>query len=182
MRRDRFNTVTTHRVNQNADSACGFPTMNQMPGWQILLTASHGAGIVSIDGEMNMIDILLVDDYAAVRAGLRMRLSLEPDLHVIGEAHDGINAINLARHLGPQLIIMDAVMPEMDGISAARHLKAEAIDSEIIILTTEDTQSVYESAKNAGVAAVFAKNAAIDQLISAIRAIMSRRHNAVALA
>lgn len=129
-----------------------------------------------------MIDILLVDDYAAVRAGLRMRLSLEPDLLVVGEAPDGLNAIQQARHLCPHLIIMDADMPQMDGISAAEQLKAESVRSEIIILTAEDTCHLQEKAKAAGVAAVFPKNGRIDQLISAIRAIMSRHPSSMAIA
>ena len=128
-----------------------------------------------------MINILLVDDYAAVRTGLRMRLSLEPDLNIIGEAYDGTSAIDLARHLNPELIIMDAFMPNMDGISAARHLKDQAIDSEIIILTSEDTLHVQENAEAAGVAAVLQKNDRVDQLIAAIRAIMLRRPHLLAV-
>lgn len=129
-----------------------------------------------------MIDILLVDDYAAVRAGLRMRLSLEPDLLVVGEAPDGLDAIQQARHLCPQLIIMDADMPQLDGISAAARLRAEFVSSEIIILTAEDTNRLQEKAKAAGVAAVFPKNGRIDQLISAIRAIMSGHPSNMAIA
>jgi DNA-binding NarL/FixJ family response regulator len=129
-----------------------------------------------------MINILLVDDYAAVRTGLRMRLSLEPDLHIVGEAYDGANAIDLARHLNPELIIMDVYMPNMDGISAARHLKDQATESEIIILTSEDTVHVQENAKAAGVAAVLPKNDRVDQLIAAIRAIMSHRQKRLAVA
>lgn len=129
-----------------------------------------------------MIGILLVDDYAAVRAGLRMRLSLEPDLLVLGEAPDGLNAIQLAHHLSPQLIIMDADMPQMDGISAAEQLKAESVDSKIIILTADDTLHLQEKAKAAGVVAVFPKNGRIEQLICAIRAIMSGRPSRVVLA
>lgn len=128
-----------------------------------------------------MIDILLVDDYPAVRAGLRMRLSLEPDFFVVGEAPDGLHAVQLARHLSPQLIIMDADMPQMDGISAAEQLMAESVDSKIIILTAEDTLKLYEKAKAAGVAAVFPKNGRVEQLISAIRAIMSSRPARIAM-
>lgn len=122
-----------------------------------------------------MIGILLVDDYAAVRDGLKMRLSLEPDLRVIGEARDGIDALHLAHHLSPHLIIMDALMPDMDGISTAARMKMEQVNSEIIILTASDTLNVYEGAKAAGVAAVVPKDDHIDQLISVIRTVMSRR-------
>jgi DNA-binding NarL/FixJ family response regulator len=120
-----------------------------------------------------MIDILLVDDYPAVRAGLKMRLSLEPDLLVVGEAPDGLHAIQLARDLTPHLIIMDADMPLMNGITTAERLKAESVPSEIIILTADDSLHLQEKAKAAGVAAVFSKNGHADQLIAAIRAIVA---------
>lgn len=128
-----------------------------------------------------MIDILLVDDYPAVRAGLKMRLSLEPDLLVVGEALDGMHAVQLAHDLSPHLIIMDADMPRMDGISAAEQLKADLVPSEIIILTADDSFCLQEKAKAAGVAAVFPKNGRIDQLISAIRAIVSLPPSCVTL-
>ncbi len=128
-----------------------------------------------------MIDILLVDDYAPVRTGLRMRLSLEPDLRVVGEASNGTHAIHLARRLSPQLIIMDVGMPGMDGIAAASRIKAELDNSEIIILTAEDTLKVYENAKAAGVAAVLPKNDRVYQLISVIRSVMSRQPGQLAV-
>jgi DNA-binding NarL/FixJ family response regulator len=122
-----------------------------------------------------MIDILLVDDYAAVRDGLKMRLSLEPDFQVIGEACDGYGAINLAQHLSPHLIIMDAVMPDMDGLSAAAQMRSTQVNSEIIILTANDTMHVVEEAKAAGVSAVVAKDDQVDHLIALIRNLVSRR-------
>jgi DNA-binding NarL/FixJ family response regulator len=122
-----------------------------------------------------MIDILLVDDYAAVRDGLKMRLGMEPDLQVVGEARDGLDAIHLARDLAPQLIIMDAVMPEMDGLSAAARMKTENVNSEIIILTANDTLHIYEEAKAVGVAAVVPKDDHVDHLIDLIRKVMSRQ-------
>ena len=122
-----------------------------------------------------MIDILLVDDYAAVREGLRMRLSLEPDLRIVGEAWDGLNAIQLAQNLSPKLIIMDIEMPRLDGISATSQMKSQLVDSEIIILSMDDSANIHEKAKLAGAAAVLHKNDSIDKLISTIRSITSNR-------
>jgi DNA-binding NarL/FixJ family response regulator len=129
-----------------------------------------------------MIDILLVDDYAAVRDGLRMRLSLEPDLRIVGEAKDGLNAILLARNLNPSLIIMDVEMPKLDGISAAAQMKSEAVDSEIIILSMDDSTKTHEKAKAAGAAAVLPKNDPVELLISTIRSVASSRSPAMAVA
>lgn len=123
----------------------------------------------------DMIDILLVDDYAAVREGLRMRLSLEPDLRIVGEARDGLNAIQLAQNLSPKLIIMDMDMPSLDGISATAQMKSQSVDSEIIILSMDDSDKIHEQAKEAGAAAVLRKFDSIDKLISTIRSINSKR-------
>jgi len=129
-----------------------------------------------------MIDILLVDDYAAVREGLRMRLSLEPDLRIVGEAKDGLNAILLARNLNPSLIIMDVEMPKLDGISATAQMKSEAVDSEIIILSMDDSTKTHEKATAAGAAAVLPKNDPVDKLISTIRSVILSRSPAMAIA
>ena len=65
-----------------------------------------------------MIKVMLVDDEAAVRQGLRMRLELEPDLVIVGEASDGPEALDLAQRLAPDVVVIDVEMPEMDGVAA----------------------------------------------------------------
>ena len=122
----------------------------------------------------NMINILLVDDHASVRAGLRMRFGLEPDLNVVGEAADGVTAIHLAKHLTPNIILMDAEMPRMDGITATHRLSSHAPDSPVVILSAHDNDDLRARAKAAGAAAFVSKTQFIEPLIAAIRDVANR--------
>src|SRR3712207_217874 len=79
--------------------------------------------------------LLVADDHALIREGLRATLAGEPDLEVVAEAADGREAIELSRRLRPDLVLMDVRMPEMDGLAAARAIKAESIGTEVLMLT-----------------------------------------------
>ncbi len=125
-----------------------------------------------LDGHnLSQINILLVDDHSSVRAGLRMRFGLEPDLNIVGEAEDGDSAITMARRLCPNVILMDAEMPRMDGITATMRLLIQAPNSNIVILTAHDNDVLRERAKKAGAAAFIHKTTFVEPLIAAIRAL-----------
>lgn len=116
------------------------------------------------------IRILLVDDHSVVRQGLRMFLSLDPELEVIGEAADGAEAIEAARRLQPDVVLMDLLMPVMDGITATGALRRELPDIEVIALTSvlEDTSVI--GAVRAGAIGYLLKDTRADELCRAIKA------------
>ena len=115
------------------------------------------------------IRVLLVDDRPAVRQGLRIRLVLEPDVEVVGEAGDGAEAISLAQSLRPDVILMDVRMPGVDGISTARTLRAVAPEGAVVILSFYDDARTRARAEEAGVAAFVAKHKVEETLLAAIR-------------
>lgn len=117
-----------------------------------------------------MITILIVDDQPAVRAGLRMRLSLEPDFQIVGEARDGKEALDLVSRLEPDVVLMDMEMPGMDGLAATKALKSLALESRVIILTIHDDEVSRKRARGAGAAGFVSKHADEAMLLSAIRA------------
>ncbi|MFN0147915.1 MAG: response regulator transcription factor, partial [Dehalococcoidia bacterium] len=91
------------------------------------------------------IRLLIADDHAVVRQGLRMFLALDPEFEVVGEARDGAEALKLSRDLSPDVVLMDLLMPVMDGITAIGHIRRELPDVEVIALT-----SVLEDASVVG--------------------------------
>jgi DNA-binding NarL/FixJ family response regulator len=116
-----------------------------------------------------MIKLLLVDDQPGVLTGLRMQLSLEPDLDVVGEAQDGAEAISQAQALQPDVIVMDARMPNMDGIEATQALHEMQLKSSVVILSLHDDAVTRAKAKSAGAVAFVAKHEPPESLLSAIR-------------
>ena len=115
------------------------------------------------------IRILIVDDHAVVRDGLNALLSAEPGMDVVGAAGDGEEAIRLAGEMKPDIILLDLVMPHVDGVQATRQIKQDHPDSRILILTSfgEDHQ-VYAAIK-AGAMGYLMKDTSSDELIKAIR-------------
>jgi DNA-binding NarL/FixJ family response regulator len=113
--------------------------------------------------------VLLVDDQPAVRQGLRMRLELEPDLVVIGEAEDGQAAIDLVGARLPDVILLDLEMPGMDGIATAQALRAIAPRIAVIILSIHGDMAARRRALAAGAVEFVEKNAGIEPLLAAIR-------------
>jgi DNA-binding NarL/FixJ family response regulator len=118
---------------------------------------------------MNRIRLLVVDDEARVRQGLRMRLALEPDLEVVGEAADGEAALHLARELWPDVVVIDLFMPGMDGLEAIRRLRAAVPDSRVLAFSIRDGMTVRLETAAAGAAAFIAKQEGPDRLLAAIR-------------
>jgi DNA-binding NarL/FixJ family response regulator len=116
------------------------------------------------------IRILLVDDQALFREGLRTLLSLQPDLDVVGEAGNGEEAVRLAASLRPRVVLMDAQMPVLDGVAATRRLHAAQPECRVIMLTTfDDDENVFEGLR-AGAVGYLLKDAPSEKLVEAIRA------------
>jgi DNA-binding NarL/FixJ family response regulator len=123
-----------------------------------------------------MITVLLVDDQPAVRAGLKMRLALEPDLCVVGEAGNGLEAVSLARKLEPDVVLMDIEMPGLDGISATSTLRASSPCPAVVVLTLYDSQDMRQRALEAGADAFVGKQDVCEALMGAIRDAAGNSH------
>src|SRR5205823_3627801 len=96
------------------------------------------------------IRVLLCDDQALVRSGFRMILDARPDLEVVGEAEDGLRAVELAAELQPDVILMDVRMPNLDGVEATRRLTQSGAAARVIVLTTYDLDEYVYQAIRAG--------------------------------
>ena len=119
------------------------------------------------------IRVLLVDDEAMVRVGLRMVLSAEPDLEVVGEAGDGAEAEQAVASLAPDVVLMDIRMPRVDGIEGARRVMAARPETRVVVLTTFGEDSYVEAALREGVSGFLLKVSPPEQLISAVRTVAS---------
>ena len=124
------------------------------------------------ESDMEMIKTLLVDDQPLVRRGLRMRLDLEPDLTIVGEAGNGVEAIELTQQLGPDVVVMDVEMPEMDGITATRHLHEVAPLVSVVMLSIHGDTATRAQAREAGAAAFVEKQSSIEVLLAEIRRVI----------
>jgi DNA-binding NarL/FixJ family response regulator len=116
------------------------------------------------------IRILLADDHAVVRQGLKMFLSLDDELEIVGEAQDGAEAVKLAHELQPDVVLMDLLMPVMDGITAIGKIRKELPDIEVIALTSVLEDASVVGAVRAGAIGYLLKNTESDQLRRAIKA------------
>ena len=117
------------------------------------------------------ISLLLVDDHPVVRKGTRDLLEGETDLHVVGEAESGEEAITQARALKPDVILMDVSMPGMNGIEATRRIKAEMPAIGVLVLTSYDDDAYVFALLEAGAAGYILKNATEEELLGAVRAV-----------
>jgi DNA-binding NarL/FixJ family response regulator len=116
------------------------------------------------------ISVLVVDDQRLVRTGFRVILTAEPDITVVGEAGDGVEAIDLTRRLSPSVVLMDIRMPTLDGLAAARTILAET-PSQVLMLTTFDTDEYVYAALRAGASGFLLKDAPSEQLVHAVRSV-----------
>jgi DNA-binding NarL/FixJ family response regulator len=117
------------------------------------------------------IRVLIADDQELVRTGFRMILTSEPDLTVVGEAGDGLEAVELARGLEADVVLMDIRMPGIDGIEATRRLLAARAATRVLILTTFDLNEYVYEALRAGASGFLLKDAPAVQLVTAIRVV-----------
>ncbi len=116
--------------------------------------------------------ILLADDHAILRAGLKLLLDAQSDMQVVGEAPNGARALALAEDLQPDLILLDLTMPGLGGLDVLRTLKDIAPDSRVLVLTMHDDRSYLQQALALGAAGYVVKKAVDSELLNAIRAVM----------
>lgn len=120
---------------------------------------------------MDKIRILLVDDHPVVRKGTRDLIESYPNLWVVGEAEDGLVAIQQAQALQPHVILMDVSMPKMNGIEATKHIKQQQPQVAVLVLTSYDDDAYVFALLEAGAAGYLLKNAREEELIQAIQAV-----------
>jgi DNA-binding NarL/FixJ family response regulator len=118
---------------------------------------------------MEKIRILIADDLEHVRQGLRTMLELTGDLEVVGEASNGLEAIQLADQLEPDVVLMDLEMPELDGLEATQRIKDRHPGIGVVMITIYDNASNRERAARAGVEAFLQKGTAFETLLAAVR-------------
>ena len=117
------------------------------------------------------LSVLIVDDHSVVRMGMAALLSAETDLHVVGNAKNGLEAISLTRTLQPDVIVMDVEMPRKDGIETTAEIMAEQPDAKILILTSFSTTDRIAKAIKSGALGAIMKNADNSEMVAAIRAV-----------
>jgi len=117
------------------------------------------------------IRVVLADDQPLVRAGLRVLIADTPDLDVAGEAATGAQAVQLARDLQPDVVVMDIRMPGMDGIEATRMITADHGPARVVVLTTFDDDDYVYAALRAGASGFLVKDMALDDILAAIRVV-----------
>jgi len=127
-----------------------------------------------------VITVMLADDHALFRRGLRSMLELEEDIQVVGEAGDGLEAQDLARELCPDIALLDINMPNMDGIDAARELRRTFPQMGIIMLTMFAEEEIVERALEAGANDYLRKDTPFDDIVSKLRSTAEGRPKAAA--
>ncbi|GBD09583.1 Oxygen regulatory protein NreC [Candidatus Thermoflexus japonica] len=118
-----------------------------------------------------MIRVLIADDHAVFRAGLRMLLSAQPDIEVVGEAGDGWQTLKQTETLRPDVILLDLTMPGMPGLQALALLRQQAPQARVLILTMHEDEAYLRQALAEGAAGYITKRATDEELVTAIRAV-----------
>ncbi|MGH3087460.1 MAG: response regulator [Rubrobacteraceae bacterium] len=141
------------------------------PQWVRGAARRRGTGLS--DRADKPIRLLLVDRQRVVRAGLRMRFAMEPDLEVVGEADDIAGAASLASSLCPDVIVMDVEAPGESGITATGELRSASPGSAVVIFTLRDDAATKERTRQMGAAAFVAKHQTEEMLLATIRGVSS---------
>lgn len=118
------------------------------------------------------IKLLIVDDHAIVRQGLRMVLDAQEDIDVVGEAADGAAAVDMARALTPDVILLDLLMPGVDGLSALQQMRGHGVESRVIVLTSSLNDQAIHQALQAGANGYLLKASRSTEVVRAIRQVM----------
>jgi len=126
-------------------------------------------------GKPMPVRILIADDHSMVRQGLRFFLELDPDLQVVGQAADGAEAVRLARQLEPDVVLMDLLMPVMDGIAATTAIRSALPDTQVLVLTAMPEDARVIDAVRAGASGYLLKDAEADALCQAVKAAAARQ-------
>lgn len=157
-------TVTTNRTTLQTDSITSLD--------ETALIAQSGNGMMVTDGPATaVIDVLLVDDHALIREGLRQLLTLEQDIRIVGEAVNGFEAIEMVRALRPAVVLLDIQMPLIDGLAATRQIMHESPLTAVIILTMSRTQQQMLQAMKNGARGYLLKSSSSQEVAQAIRAV-----------
>ncbi len=120
---------------------------------------------------MTMIKILIVDDHEVVRDGLSSMMERQEDFSVVGQAKNGLEAVEKSATLRPDVVLMDLRMPEMDGVEAMRRIRAEQEEVKFLVLTTYDTDEYIFDAIEAGAKGYLLKDASREDLFRAVRTV-----------
>ncbi|MFL6155516.1 MAG: response regulator, partial [Marmoricola sp.] len=124
-----------------------------------------------LTGESGSVRVVVVDDQELFRRGLTMLLGVEPDIDVVGEAGDGISAVDLVVDAMPDVVLLDVRMPKRSGLEACMRIKEQAPSVRIIMLTVSDEEGdLYEAVKN-GASGYLLKDSSIDEVAQAIRVV-----------
>jgi len=131
--------------------------------------------VAGVSAALPVVRVLVVDDDALVRAGLRLILGGDPGLVIVGEAADGLQAVELARTERPDVVLMDIRMPRLDGLAATERLLAADPATRVVVLTTFDTDDMVVSALRLGAVGFLLKDTPPEELVGAVRAVAGGR-------
>ncbi len=128
------------------------------------MTAASPAGV-------RRIRVLIADDQALIRRGMSLMLSVEPDMEVVGQAADGVEAVEMAERLRPDVVLMDLHMPRKGGVAATREIRLSLPHTHVLVLTTLDAEETVFEAVRAGAHAYLLKDAGEDEVLETVRAV-----------
>ncbi|RZS90359.1 LuxR family two component transcriptional regulator [Motilibacter rhizosphaerae] len=126
---------------------------------------------MSVRAVEERVSVVLADDQPLVRAGLRVLIEEQPDLHVVGEAGTGLEAVRVVEATAPDVVLMDVRMPLLDGIAATRRISASGSRSRVAVLTTFDDDEYVDGALRAGASGFLVKDMALEDILAGIRVV-----------